>query len=574
MLKLKLAIAALTGLSTFSAVAAIDTRFSKNPTFISASNMLRQEFMSQYGAACGSEDPGKLNSRVPFYVYAPATSTTAITPGKYSAVVFLHGLSEQGASVPNTCWNHGATTYSNISTGLIKVETQAGGPGAAIVNAKFNPSQKMLVIIPQSMNQGGFTADIIRRVVEDASNQLALQGVQLDADKVYLTGLSMGGGSLLTYVAANPNHFAAIVPIEASGGIDPCFVDANQIAVWGFAGGASGNMFSASLKTLINGSASCPKTPVQYVNAAYTCQYENKSCTLLSPTTPNTLRATFMPANAHSGWTEVYNGTHSALPTTEKNIYNWMLAQSNSARGKPLFPVQYVNSPVNPPNSAPTFSPAADISVNAGSTAETFVNATDVDAGDVISLNVKGVKPAFVTFTDQGNGQGKIVASPSAAQVGTTSVEIEASDIAGAKSSVIVDIEVTNPTTTPHSINLSTATILPGAQGNPAALIDEQTAPAPTTSWFPGWQAVYPVEAVIDLGRVYTITEISLYDANSMGKLEVYDGDASHSQSVVVTDNLVNYNIWNKYPVNITTRYLKLKKYNGANMSEILIKGF
>jgi hypothetical protein len=92
--------------------------------------------------------------------------------------------------------------------------------------------------------------------------------------------------------------------------------------------------------------------------------------------------------------------------------------------------------------------------------------------------------------------------------------------------------------------------------------------------WFPGWQAVYPVEAVIDLGRVYTITEISLYDANSMGKLEVYDGDASHLQSVVVTDNLVSYNIWNKYPVNISTRYLKLKKYNGANMSELLIKGF
>lgn len=573
MLKLKLALAALTGLSTFSAVAAIDTRFAKNSTFIAAGNMLRQEFMSQYGAACGSEDPGKLNTRVPFYVYMPATSATAITPGKYSAVVFLHGLSEQGASVPNMCWNHGASTYATISTNLIKVENQAGGPGAAIVNAKFNPSQKMIVISPQSMQQGGFSADTIRRVVEDASNQLALQGIELDADRVYLTGLSMGGGSALNYVAANPQHFAAVVPIEAAASLDACFLEANRIPFWGFTGTLSGNMFLSSLREIINGKTACPKSPTQYTNVSYTCTFDNKSCTLLSAVSPTAARATFMPADGHSGWTSVYNGTHTALPTTEKNIYNWMLTHSNSAKGRPVFPITYVNGPVTPPNGAPTFGPVADIQVTVGSTAQTTLQATDPNPGDVVVLKVKGTLPSFVTFTDQGNGAGKLVASPVAGQAGVVSVEIEASDVAGAKSSVVVDIEVV-ASTVPARINLSTATILPGALGNPAALIDEQTSSAPTNSWFPGWQATYPTYATIDLGRVYTITEISLYDANSMGTFEVFDGDPAHPQTLLVTDGLTLYNQWKTFPVSVQTRYLKMKKYNGANMAEILIKGF
>ena len=68
---------------------------------------------------------------------------------------------------------------------------QAGGPGAAIVNGQFIPQENMVVIIPQSMQRGGFSSDVIRRVISDSAVQLAAKGIELDADRIYLTGLSM-----------------------------------------------------------------------------------------------------------------------------------------------------------------------------------------------------------------------------------------------------------------------------------------------------------------------------------------------------------------------------------------------
>ena len=116
--------------------------------------------------------------------------------------------------------------------------------------------------------------------------------------------------------------------------------------------------------------------------------------------------------------------------------------------------------------------------------------------------------------------------------------------------------------------------ILPGALGNPQALVDEQTATAPTTYWFAGWStSIYPVEAIIDLGREYTLTEITFYDANGTGLVEFSDGDPTHSQSVIVSDGLDRYLKFTSYPVNLQTRYLRIKKYNAATLSEIKLKG-
>ena len=117
--------------------------------------------------------------------------------------------------------------------------------------------------------------------------------------------------------------------------------------------------------------------------------------------------------------------------------------------------------------------------------------------------------------------------------------------------------------------------ILPGAIGNPAALVDEQTATAPTTYWFAGWNmSVYPVEAIIDLGREYTLTEITLYDANGVGLVEFSDGDPSHSQAVIASDQLNRYLRFTSHSVNLTTRYLRVKKFDAARMSEVKLKGY
>lgn len=513
----------IVALFSFPALANIDPRFPESPTYMSKANMMRFQYLSHEGSECTAGISTKLISRVPYYVYAPATSATQLKTGKYAAVIFLHGKGEQGASVLNMCYNRDDAYYASIATNLVKVENAAGGPGAAILNGQFNPQENMVVIIPQSMQKGGFSSDIIRRVIADTAEQLANKGIELDADRMYLTGLSMGGGSVHKYIAANPNHFSASVPIEAAGGIDACLLRTNNISYWGFAGGASGNMGSANLKSVINGTAGCLESTVEYQNPAYTCLYNGKSCTILSASRPSNLRATFMPSDGHSGWRNVYNGTHSALPTTEKNIYTWMLTQKNSDQGKPLFPIAYTGA------SSSSSSSAASSSSSVSSSSSTSVSSSSIVSSSSSS---------------------SVASSSSSSSVSSTNAE-------------------------PTTIALSPSMILAGAPANASALVDEQNSTAPTTYWFGGWSAsAYPIEAIIDLGREYTITEITLYDANGTGLVEISDGDLSHSQAVIVSDPLTRYLKFNVYPVSLKTQYIRVKKFDAALMSEIKLKGY
>jgi dienelactone hydrolase len=524
----------LLSLISFSAFAVIDERFPEAPTYMPKANMIRFQYMSHEGNQCTAGVTTKLMSRVPYYVYAPATSATQIKTGKFSVVIFLHGMGEQGSSVLNMCYARDDAYYASIATNLIKVENQAGGPGAAILNGQFNPQENMLVIIPQSMQKGGFSTDVIRRVISDSAVQLAAKGIELDADRIYLTGLSMGGGSVFRYIAANPTHFSASVAIEAAGGIDPCLLRSNNVSLWGFAGGASGNMGAGNLRTIINGNTSCPEATIEYINSAYTCLYNNKSCTLLSALHPNNLRATFMPNNGHSGWREVYNGTHSALPTTEKNIYNWMLSQKNSDQGKPLFPIAYDNASSSSALSSSTQSSTQSSSTNSSVVSSVSSTISSSSASSVASSTSSAISSAITSSAN------------SSAETGTAG-----------------------------TIFLSPAMILPGAIGNATALVDEQNSTAPTSYWFAGWTtSIYPVEAIIDLGREYTLTEITLYDANGTGLVEFSDGDLTHSQAVIASDPLTRYLKFTSHSVNIKTRYLRVKKFNAATMSEVLLKGY
>ncbi len=526
---------ALIALLSIPTLAVVDERFPEAPAFISKATMLRFQYMSHTGSQCTAGVNTRLISRVPFYVYAPAVNNSQVKTGKFAALIFLHGMGEQGPSVLNMCYTRDDTYYASLATTLNKVENQAGGPGAAIINGQFNPAENMLVIIPQSMNKGGFSTEVIRQVISDTAAQMLAKGIELDADRIYLTGLSMGGGSLMQYVAANPAHFAAAIPIEAAGGIDACLLRTHNVSFWGFAGGASGNMGAGNLLNIINGISSCPDSIIEYTNPAYTCVYNNKSCTRFSSPRPNSLRATFMPANGHSGWREVYNGTHSALPTTEKNIYNWLLTQKNSDQGKPLFPIDY-----NPASSS-TSSSSTPSSVAPGSSSSTPASSSAPSSAALSSTTPSSSAPSSISNSS------------------TSSSTSSSSSISGGASDIL----------------LAPAMILPGALGNPEALVDEQTSTAPTTYWFAGWStSIYPVEAIIDLGREYTLTEISFYDANGTGLVEFSDGDPTHSQAVIVSDGLSRYLKFTSYNVNLQTRYLRVKKYNAATLSEIKLKGF
>ena len=138
---------------------------------------------------------------------------------KYPLLVFLHGAGETG---------NGTTDLSEVAKNAIP---------ALIKNQKFPPSftvnnktYSFIVISPQFKSWPA-PADV------NAMINYAISKYRIDTTRMYVSGLSMGGGGTWEYGAAFAKRIAAIVPI--CGASSPNDARAKQIAdahlaVWAF----------------------------------------------------------------------------------------------------------------------------------------------------------------------------------------------------------------------------------------------------------------------------------------------------------------------------------------------------
>src|SRR6266404_2818515 len=127
------------------------------------------------------------------------------TRQRWPLMLFLHGAGESG------------TNLANVKT---------HGP-PKIVDSK--PDFPFILVSPQSPGRG-WNPDTLNALLGRI-----IRKYRVDKDRVYLTGLSMGGYGTWALAAAHPEKFAAIVPI--CGGGNP--VDAKKLArvpVWVFHG--------------------------------------------------------------------------------------------------------------------------------------------------------------------------------------------------------------------------------------------------------------------------------------------------------------------------------------------------
>src|SRR5947207_5201435 len=120
-----------------------------------------------------------------YQVYVPADYASK---NNWPAILFLHGAGERG------------------NDGLLQT---AVGLGAAI---RQNPSRyPAIVVFPQAPPDSqwvGIPADM-----DVAALQQTMKEFHVDASRVYLTGLSMGGHGTWYVAYRHPELFAAIVPI-------------------------------------------------------------------------------------------------------------------------------------------------------------------------------------------------------------------------------------------------------------------------------------------------------------------------------------------------------------------------
>ena len=215
-----------------------------------------------------------------FYKALPARYDS--TTKKYPLLVFLHGVGETG----------------NGTTDLPRL---LGNAVPALLNKKAFPAQftvngenfSFITINPQS-KEWPQPADI------NAMIDYAIANYRVDETRIYVAGLSMGGGNTWDYAAAFANRIAAIVPI--CGASWPAMDQLGKIAkanlpVWAFHNNDD-NVVGAS----------ATNTNVDNINS-------------FKPTIP--ARKTIWASGGHDAWTKATN------PATKecdgKNIYEWML---------------------------------------------------------------------------------------------------------------------------------------------------------------------------------------------------------------------------------------------------------
>jgi predicted peptidase len=124
---------------------------------------------------------------------------------KWPLILFLHGAGESG---------------DNLS------KVKLHGP-PKIVETK--PDFPFIVVSPQSPGRG-WNVDALKALLDEL-----LEDYRVDRDRVYLTGLSMGGFGTWSLAAAHPDYFAAIAPI-CGGGSPSEAAKLKSLPIWVFHG--------------------------------------------------------------------------------------------------------------------------------------------------------------------------------------------------------------------------------------------------------------------------------------------------------------------------------------------------
>lgn len=183
---------------------------------------------------------------------------------QFPLLIFLHGSGERG-------------------TDLEKVK--AWGPPSFV---ESRPDFPFIVISPQCPEGQWWK-------IEDLDLLLAqlLKKLRVDSDRVYLTGLSMGGYGTWEWAYTYPGRFAAIAPV--CGGGEPIMAEELKlIPVWAFHGQDD------------------PVVPVQ--GAIEMVEAVNKA--------GGDAKLTIYPGVGHDSWKNAY---------TEDGLYKWLLSHT---RGK------------------------------------------------------------------------------------------------------------------------------------------------------------------------------------------------------------------------------------------------
>jgi len=283
-----------------------------------------------------------------FYEYLPQGYSATSTP-KYPFILFLHGMGELGDG-------SAANLPLVLRNGPPKLINQGTFPTSFTVNGQ---TQRFIILSPQFVSWPT-AADV------DAVISYAISNYNVDPARVYITGLSMGGGATWEYggndvVASYSLRVAAIAPV--CGAAYPStyraqVISTNKVAVWAFHNDGD------------------PTAPVFYTNDMV--NYINST----SPPPAIPAKKTIFVSNSHDAWTKAYDPNYREAGM---NVYEWMLQYSRASL----------------PNTAPTVNAGSDQSITLPSSSVQLNGSASDPGGSVASYNWSKVSgPSQFSFSN------------------------------------------------------------------------------------------------------------------------------------------------------------------------------
>ncbi len=230
----------------------------------------------------------------------------------YPLLIFIHGMGETGdgsaASLPKVLYN-----------GPPRLINQGIFPTSFTVNGQ---THKFIVISPQ------FVGWPLHPDIQAIINYL-VQNYRVNTNRIYLTGLSMGGGAVWDYAGENTTYagrLAAIVPV--CGASYPEYSRARHMA-------------EANLPVWATHNEQDGTVPVSYTNE-YIRQIN------LAPA-PNPLaKKTIWQSSSHDAWSKTYDPNYRE---NGMNVYEWMLSYQRGGSNPP------------PVNQLPVANAGADVNI-------------------------------------------------------------------------------------------------------------------------------------------------------------------------------------------------------------------
>jgi predicted peptidase len=207
------------------------------------------------------EFTGKITKTVSYQYLVALPDGYATSRQRVPLMLFLHGVGERGTDVQR-----------------VKVH----GPMKEIAMGRKIPA---VVVAPQCPDGVWWDADALTALVDHLERKY-----RIDRDRIYVTGLSMGGFGTWALAARNPNRFAAIAPVCGGGEAEEARKIVNT-PIWATHGDADQTVPLSASQTMVDAARAAGNRHVEF---------------------------TIVKGAGHDTWTDFYHNDA---------FYTWLFAQ-------------------------------------------------------------------------------------------------------------------------------------------------------------------------------------------------------------------------------------------------------